>query len=206
MSKQGNVRNSQSATSLFFERKGSDKTITQPSKRPREDSNNADNFLYVVNTPEPNPSLSTTRQDTLQIPVDNKTKEKLALKLNTLNDKKARYESHKVFLTKCHKDKIVPQGLSVYIEPSIGNQDEAFLEKWHEKLQSFSLNLMADVITFCDTTIAKVSEDIEKTNTELQSKLDQSERDEIITTLRKNDEINRKYLQQRKTKKYNYST
>ena len=42
------------------------------------------------------------------------------------------------------------QGLSIYIEPSTGNQDSKFPETWHEKLQSFSLTLMSDVTKFCE--------------------------------------------------------
>ena len=113
-------------------------------------------------------------------------------------------ESHKTFLSKCYRDKIIPHGLSIYVEPSIGNQDEAFLETWHENLQSFSLTLMSQVITFCDRTINKVNEKIEKTKVELHAKLDRNEREEIISILEKNDELNRKHLQQRKTKKFNY--
>ena len=60
-------------------------------------------------------------------------------------------------------DKIIPCGLSVYVEPSIGNQDKAFLKTWHENLQSFSLTLMSQLIYFCDQTINKVNEEIEKT-------------------------------------------
>ena len=87
---------------------------------------------------------------------------------------------------------------------STGNQDEAFLETWHENLQSFSLTLMLQVITFCDQAINKVNEEIEKTKVELHAKLDRNEREEIISTLEKNHELNRKHLQQRKTKKFNY--
>ena len=90
------------------------------------------------------------------------------------------------------------------MERSTGNQDEAFLETWHENLQSFSLTLMSQVITFCDQTINKVNEEIEKTKVELDAKLDRNEREEIIFTLEKNDELNIKHLQQRKTKKFNY--
>ena len=107
-------------------------------------------------------------------------------------------------MSKCYRDKIIPHGLSIYVEPSIGNQDEAFLETWHENLQSFSLTLMSQVITFCDQTINKVHEEIEKTKVELHAKLDRNKREEIISTLEKNDELNRKHLQQRKTKKFNY--
>ena len=86
------------------------------------------------------------------------------------------------------------------MERSTGNQDEAFLETWHENLQSFSLTLMSQVITFCDQTINKVNEEIEKTKVELDAKLDRNEREEIIFTLEKNDELNIKHLQQRKNK------
>ena len=63
---------------------------------------------------------------------------------------------------------------------------------------------MSQVITFCDQTINKVNEEIEKSKVELHAKLDRNEREEIISTLEKNDELNRKHLQQRKTKKCNY--
>lgn len=43
-----------------------------------------------------------------------------------------------------------------------GNHDEAFLETWHENLQLFSLTLMWQVINFCDLTISKVNDEIEK--------------------------------------------
>ena len=60
------------------------------------------------------------------------------------------------------------------------------------------------VITFCDQTINKVNEEIEKTKVKLNAKPDRKEREEIISTLEKNDELNRKHLQQRKTNKFNY--
>ena len=107
-------------------------------------------------------------------------------------------------MPKCYPDKIIPRGLSIYVEPSIGNQDEEFLETWHEKLRSFSLTLMSQVITFCDQTINKVNEEIQKIKAELHAKLDRNKREEIISTLEQNDELNRKHLQQRKTNKLNY--
>ena len=88
----------------------------------------------------------------------------------------------KHFLSKCHCNKIIPHGLSVY-EPSFGNQDETFLETWHENLQSFSLTLMSQVITFYDQTIKKVNEEIEKTKVELHEKLDRKKCKEIIFIL-----------------------
>ena len=70
----------------------------------------------------------------------------------------------KHFCPKCHCNTIILQGLSVYVVPSVDNQDKAFLENWHENLQSFSLTLMSQVITFYDQTISKVNEEIEKSS------------------------------------------
>ena len=72
-----------------------------------------------------------------------------------------RYKSRKNSLSKMSQ--IIPLGLPVYVEPSVSNQDEAFLESWNENLQSFSLTLMSQVITFCDQIIGKVNEEWHKT-------------------------------------------
>ena len=49
---------------------------------------------------------------------------------------------------------------------------------------------MSQVVTFCDQTFSKVNEEIEK-KAELYAKLDRNEREEIISTLEKNDELSR---------------
>ena len=70
------------------------------------------------------PLSDTTSTDTVVSAHRIKTeKEKLALKLDRLNDKKCRFESHEAFLNKCIDNNIVPNGLKVYVEPSIGNRD-----------------------------------------------------------------------------------
>ena len=69
-------------------------------------------------------------------------------KLSDLNDKKGRCESHYAFVTRLQKEKIIPDGLKVYLESSVGNHSEEFLNNCHERLQSFSLTLMSDVLTF----------------------------------------------------------
>ena len=84
MKKQGNVKYSQSATSLFFERREKGKTVSQPSKRQREEP---EEHTIVINTPSSNGDSSTLAQETLEVPaINNKSKEKLALKPNSLND------------------------------------------------------------------------------------------------------------------------
>ena len=63
---------------------------------------------------------------------------------------------------------------------------------------------ISDVLTFCEKTIEIVSLDIKETQKELNNKLENEESEEINTTLRKNDEINRKHLQERNNKKFTY--
>ena len=74
----------------------------------------------VINTPSSSGNWSTFAQEALVIPAfHNKSKEEISLKLNSLNRKKARCESHKCFLIKYHKEEVLPQGLSIYIEGSL---------------------------------------------------------------------------------------
>lgn len=56
----------------------------------------------------------------------------------------------------------MPQGLSIYKEPSIGNRDSKCLEICHKKLQAFSLTLTLEVMRFCDKTTGNVPDGIEK--------------------------------------------
>ena len=58
---------------------------------------------------------------------------------------------------------------------------------------------MSDVLTFCKDIIETVRLEVTETQKELDTKLKNEEREEINTTLRKNDKIN---LQQRKSKKF----
>ena len=52
--------------------------------------------------------------------------------------KKERSKSHKITFS----NKIIPQRLKVYLELSIVNQDETFLEAWYANLQLFALVLL----------------------------------------------------------------
>ena len=63
---------------------------------------------------------------------------------------------------------------------------------------------MSDVLIFCEKTTETASLEIKETQKELNDKLENDEREEINATLRKNDEINRKNLLQRKNTKFTY--
>ena len=58
---------------------------------------------------------------------------------------------------------------------------------------------MSQEITFCNQTISKANQRIVKKKLNYTEKLDRNESEEIISSLEKNDELNRKHLQ---TKKY----
>ena len=197
----GEVRNSKSATTVFFEKKEVSKTLKKPAKRQREEDAcegvNATTMISPQSTGNANVHIAIGITDT-------RSKEKTALKLNNLNDKKARFESHKSFLTRCYEEKIIPNGLKIYVEPSIGNHDDDFLKKWFDILETCSFQLMEHTINFSKKTITNVSEEIETTHQDLSKKLDQNEKEEILSTLKKNDDVNRKHLQLRKQKKFNF--
>ena len=50
---------------------------------------------------------------------------------------------------------------------------------------------MLKIVTISDLTISKVNEEIEETKAEFLAKPDRNENEEIISTLEKNDELNR---------------
>ena len=60
---------------------------------------------------------------------------------------------------------------------------------------------MSDVLTFCKDIIETVRLEVTETQKELDTKLKNEEREEINTTLRKNDKIN---LQQRISKNFTW--
>ena len=66
--------------------------------------------------------------------------------------------------------------------------------------QSFSLSLVSPVITFCDQTLRKVIEEIQKTEAELHTKLDRNELEEIISSLEKSEGLDRKIATTKKNK------
>ena len=63
----------------------------------------------------------------------------------------------------------------------------------HETFQSFSLLLTLDIITFCDKNIEKVKR-------ELKKQLNDNKREQIISALQKNDELNKNHFEQCKRK------
>ena len=44
--------------------------------------------------------------------------------------------------------KFIPKGLRIDLEPSIGNNDDQFCEKWYNRLEEFSVTLIRDIIEY----------------------------------------------------------
>ena len=109
------------------------------------------------------PSTATLTEENLEVNNDllitENQKERnttyLAIELNRLKDKQARLVSHKEFLTCCVAEELLPKGLEVALEPTIGYHDQEFLDNWYSKQKQFSLLLIKDIVQFCDKTINK---------------------------------------------------
>ena len=55
---------------------------------------------------------------------------------------------------------MIPKGLCIDLEPSIGNDDEDFCAAWFAKIKDFSLSLMTDVIKYCEKVENEAEEKI----------------------------------------------
>ena len=133
----------------------------------------------------------------------NINKEQAALKLNRLKEKAARYESHKNFLSRCVAEKLVPKGLKLELEPTLGNHDQEFLDNWFPKLNEFSLILMEHIVSYCGKTIEKTNNDISATETALKNAIEQEEFTRIQSAIETNVEATKRQLKHRKFKTYN---
>ena len=119
-----------------------------------------------------------------------------------MSDKVGRFESHAQFLRKCLENKIVAKGLQVYVEPSIGNRDDEFLNKWHSRLEEFGRLLTTDVIEFSEKTIGVTKEETKNTAIALKSQTDANQHKTLKATISDNQTIRNNDLKHRKDKKF----
>ena len=130
-------------------------------------------------------------------------KEHLALILNRLNEKSARYECHKDFISYCIKNCLIPKGLKLEVEPTIGNFGQEFTDNWFQKLNDYSFDWMKDMIKFCDKTMAQTKPAIHNIEAKLTASMER-EFSEVDKTSKKNKEATKCLLQQRKFKIFNH--
>ena len=82
---------------------------------------------------------------------------------------------------------MVPNGLKVYVEPSIGNSNEEFLSRWHACLDEFSQKLTTEVIGFCGSEISSTENEISEINEKLQTLTTTTEFNKIVATVAANE-------------------
>ncbi len=61
------------------------------------------------------------------------------------------------FINICYKEKLIPQGFQIDLQPSMGNHDGNFLQQWYKKINDFSLDLLQHTMKFCETTISDMN-------------------------------------------------
>ena len=138
------------------------------------------------------------RQDAWEV----REKDRLAFRLDNLNDKKCRFVSHVSFLNKCLENNLVPNGLRVFVEPSIGNRNEGFLNRWHACLDEFSRKLTTEVIGFCGTEISSTETEMSDISEKLRSLTTNTEYARIRNTINANERSRTNELIARKNRKF----
>ena len=86
------------------------------------------------------------------------------MKLNRLKDKNTRYQSHREFLSQSIDSKLIPKGLKLELEPTIGNHDQEFLDMWYSNLQELSRILVKGIVKFCESIVKQIPSYVKDTN------------------------------------------
>jgi len=126
-----------------------------------------------------------------------------AIKLDRLKEKEAKYESHLAFLKKCLDEKVIPKGLQIQVEPTLGNHDEEFLKIWYEKLNKYSFDLMEHIKNFCEKSKDNFTNQVKASEAELKTKTNETQFREISNALEYNQTDRKRILSQQKNKKFN---
>ena len=144
-----------------------------------------------------NPKLST------EWPARTHNTDALAIKLNHLRAKSAQYNSHKDFLSRCIQEKLVPKGLELNLEPTIGIYDKEFIDNSYFILKDFSLIVMKQIVTYCKKTKEKSQTSITEIEATLKQQLKKDDYAEILNITEVNETVKKQILHQRKFKKFN---
>ena len=77
-------------------------------------------------------------------------------------------------------------GLRINLTPTIGNNNDEFIEKWHKRLEAFSITTIEDIVQFRDKTIneAKITE--HAANEKVKSKTTPDTNKEILNVIAEN--------------------
>ena len=104
----------------------------------------------------------------------------------------------------CIESKLIPKGLKLELEPTIGNHNQDFLDTWYFNLQDFSLTLMKGIIKFREETISETAAHINSIEKALKQNMEKDECQKIKETISRNEEATKQVLKQSKFKMFNY--
>ena len=103
-----------------------------------------------------------------------------------------------------NESKLIPKCLKPELEPTIGNHNQEFLDRWQSNLEKFSLTLIEGIVKFCDKTMSETAAHITSTEKALKQSMEKEEFQKIKETISRNEEATKRILKQKKIKKFNY--
>ena len=210
MASQGVARKSKSA--INFPTKPRDEAssdvnnIQRVNKRLRTDSETNSTVMPEVTITNADENLhgSANTNAVIEVPLECNINNYDVIKLDRLIDKSDRYESHKSFLEQCIHSKTIPVGLQINLTPTIGNNDNEFVDKWHKRLEEFSLTIMQDIADFCEKTIQETKQAVHVAKTKVKATATPNENKEIMEAISENQFTRKQNLQRSKDKKFRF--
>ena len=161
----GEARRIQSAISSNVIKKQGTTSTQRSTKRLREDTEHLTLEILISNS-----SSSTIIKKKRNInsnlltaaPQQNHNTDGLAIKLNRLKEKSARYNSHSELLSKYIQENLVPKGLETTLEPTIGKFDQEFVDNWYTNLNQVTVVLMKQTAAYRDKAEQKTQKALMK--------------------------------------------
>lgn len=101
-----------------------------------------------------------------------------------------------------YQENLVPKGLNITLEPTIGNFDQDFIDNWHNNLKQFSTVLMKQIVAFYGKKEQKLQNSINETETILKQLLKREKCKGITDTIKPNETEIKQLLQQCKFKQF----
>ena len=191
----GDIRRSQSTT------------IFDTFRKEKDSTNHTNKLLSkYLREEDDNPAILVSEASTSTLITDNlkedqnylitptfaeRHKEQQAKKLNRLKNKNARYQSHREFLSQCIESKLIPKGLKLELEPTIGNHDQEFFDMWYFNLDKFSLTLMKGIVKFCEKAIIETATHINSTEKTLKQNKEKEEFQKIKEMVSRSEETSK---------------
>ena len=86
-------------------------------------------------------------------------------------------------MSKCIQENLVPKGLKITLESTIGNFDQEFVGNWYTNLKKFSIVLMKQIVAYCDKTEMKTQKIINETETILKEQLKKEHYEQLKSTI-----------------------